>query len=72
MVFDGQPVHLKDYREMIHKVHAEAKHLVAECLFSNMERFNLLDLTDLTDDINNMTKEFSFIRFPRNKLLGGC
>lgn len=72
MVFDGQPVHLKDYREMIHKVHGEAKQLLAECLFRNMERFNLLDLTDLTDDINNMTKGFSFIRFPRNKLLGGC
>jgi len=72
MVFDGQPIHLKDYRQMIHKVHAEAKHLLAECLFGNMERFNLLDLTDLTDDINNRTNGFSFIKLPRNKLLGGC
>ena len=57
---------------MIHKVHADAKHLLAECLFGNMESFNLLDLTNLTDDINNMTKGFSFIRFLGNKLVGGC
>jgi hypothetical protein len=72
MVFDGRPIQLRDYIKMIHRVHVEAKNLLTECLFGNMESFNLLDLRDLTDDINNTTKGFSFIRLPRNKLLGGC
>lgn len=71
MVFEGQSIHLKDYREMIHKVHDSTKQLLDECLFGNMERFNLLDLSDLTDDINNTNNGFSFVKFPRNKLLGG-